>query len=112
MTLIGWEVAGLAGALVATLAICLPMSVVVYLVYGHWEAFRAARWRQAVQIGVAPLAVGLIFSVRCWSGNRPGWGGPGGGASCLRSPGSAWGRSITYCGASRQGRCWGFAGFV
>ena len=28
VTLIGWQVAGLAGALIATLAMCLPMSVV------------------------------------------------------------------------------------
>ena len=31
VTLIGWEVAGLAGALAATAAMCLPMSVLIYL---------------------------------------------------------------------------------
>ena len=62
VTLIGWEVAGLAGALVATLAMCLPMSVVIYLLFRHWERFRGAPWQQAVQVGVAPLAVGLVLS--------------------------------------------------
>lgn len=62
LTLIGWEVAGLAGAVAGTLAVCTPMSVVIYFLYGHWERFRGARWQQAVQIGVAPLAVGLILS--------------------------------------------------
>ncbi|MGE5385224.1 MAG: chromate transporter [Betaproteobacteria bacterium] len=62
LTLIGWEVAGLAGALAATIALCLPMSVAIFLLFRHWERFRGRRWQQAVQIGVAPLAVGLILS--------------------------------------------------
>jgi chromate transporter len=62
VTLIGWEVAGLAGALAATLAMCLPMSVVIYLLIDRWESFSGRRWQKAVSIGVAPLAVGLIFS--------------------------------------------------
>lgn len=62
VTLIGWQVAGLAGALAATLAMCLPMSVVIYLLYDRWEGFAGKRWQRAVQLGVAPLAVGLVFS--------------------------------------------------
>ncbi len=62
VTLIGWEVAGLAGALAATLAMCLPMSVLIYLLIDRWEGFAGKRWQQAVSIGVAPLAVGLVFS--------------------------------------------------
>jgi len=41
---------------------CLPMSVVIYLLYDRWESFAGKRWQRAIQIGVAPLAVGLIFS--------------------------------------------------
>jgi chromate transporter len=62
VTLIGWEIAGLAGALMATLAMCLPMSVVIYLLIDRWESFAGARWQKAISLGVAPLAVGLIFS--------------------------------------------------
>jgi chromate transporter len=62
VTLIGWEVAGLAGALAATLAMCLPMSVVIYLLIDRWHGFAGKRWQQAVSVGVAPLAVGLVFS--------------------------------------------------
>ena len=62
LTLIGWEVAGLAGALAATAALCAPMSIVIFFLFRHWERFRGARWQLAVQLGVAPLAVGLIFS--------------------------------------------------
>jgi chromate transporter len=62
VTLIGWKIAGLAGALMATLAMCLPMSVVIYLLIDRWESFAGARWQKAISLGVAPLAVGLIFS--------------------------------------------------
>lgn len=62
VTLIGWEVAGLAGALATTLAMCLPMSILIYLLIDRWERFSGKRWQKAVSIGVAPLAVGLIFS--------------------------------------------------
>lgn len=62
VTLIGWEVAGLAGALAATLGMCLPMSVLIYLLIDRWESFAGRRWQKAISLGVAPLAVGLIFS--------------------------------------------------
>lgn len=62
VTLIGWKVAGLAGALAATVAMCLPMSVLIYLLIDRWESFAGKRWQKAISIGVSPLAVGLIFS--------------------------------------------------
>lgn len=77
VTLIGWEVAGIAGAILATVAMCLPMSVVIYFLIPRWERFRGARWQQAVQLGVAPLAVGLVFSGATLIGTGAGlaWGG-------------------------------------
>jgi chromate transporter len=62
VTLIGWKVAGLAGALATTLAMCLPMSVLIYLLIDRWESFAGKRWQKAISLGVAPLAVGLVFS--------------------------------------------------
>jgi chromate transporter len=59
-SLVGWKVAGLPGALAATLGFCLPMSLVIFYLFKHWERFRDAPWRAAVQTGVAPLAVGLV----------------------------------------------------
>jgi chromate transporter len=78
VTLIGWKVAGLAGALAATLAMCLPMSVLIYLLIERWESFAGKRWQKAVSLGVAPLAVGLVFSgatlIAQSAGLRPaGW---------------------------------------
>ena len=77
VTLIGWKVAGLAGALAATLAMCLPMSVVIYLLIDRWEGFAGARWQKAISLGVAPLAVGLVFSGATLIAQAAGlaWGG-------------------------------------
>lgn len=83
VTLIGWEIAGLAGALVATLAMCLPMSIVIYLLFRHWERFRGARWQQAVQIGVGPLAVGLVCSGATLIGSGAGLGPAGWAVAAL-----------------------------
>lgn len=62
VTLIGWKVAGLFGALAATLGLCLPMSIIIYLFIDRWEKCSGWRWQKAVSLGIAPLAVGLIFS--------------------------------------------------
>ena len=60
--LVGWKVAGLAGALTATLAMVGPSCVLTCLVAGAWDRFREANWRRVVQLGVAPLTVGLMLS--------------------------------------------------
>jgi len=62
VTLIGYSVAGLAGALVATLAMCGPTCVIAYYVGRTWDRFRDARWRIAIQAGLVPISVGLIAS--------------------------------------------------
>jgi chromate transporter len=59
-TLIGYHVAGIPGALVATFGMCGPSSVLAYFVSGTWERFKDARWRIAVQNGLIPVSVGLI----------------------------------------------------
>ncbi len=60
VTLIGWEVAGLAGALTATLAMIGPTSVLAYFAGRLWHRFRGARWRIAIQAGITPVTVGLV----------------------------------------------------
>ncbi len=62
VTLVGWQVAGLAGALVATGAFVLPAGVLTYVVAGVWERFREARWRRVVQAGLTPVTVGLVIA--------------------------------------------------
>lgn len=76
VSLIGWKVAGIPGAIVTTLAMSLPMSIVLAMLMTRWERFRGARWQQAIQFGVAPLAIGLVLSsgwlIGTSSGLHPG----------------------------------------
>src|SRR6202012_3635473 len=60
--LIGWQVAGLAGAIVATLAISVPAGTCAFIIGGVWHRFRNAPWRKATQTGLAPITIGLVFS--------------------------------------------------
>jgi chromate transporter len=60
--LIGWQVAGALGAITATLAIIVPAGAMAFIVGGLWHRFRNAPWRRAVQTGLAPVTIGLVFS--------------------------------------------------
>ena len=62
VSVIGWKVYGFIGALVATLALCLPSSVLTYGVSHVWNRFRDAPLRAAIQRGLAPVTVGLILA--------------------------------------------------
>jgi chromate transporter len=61
-TLIGWQVAGLGGAIVASLAIYLPSSALVYGASHVWSRHRGKRWHTALQDGLTPLGVGLLLA--------------------------------------------------
>ena len=61
-SLVGWKVAGLAGALVALAAICGPAAVIAWWVADLWQKYRDAPWRVALQRAISPLVVGLILS--------------------------------------------------
>jgi chromate transporter len=60
--LIGWQVAGALGAITATLAIIVPAGTMAFIVGGVWHRFRNAPWRRAMQTGLAPVTIGLVFS--------------------------------------------------
>lgn len=62
VSVIGWKVYGILGALVATLALCLPSSVLTYGIAQVWNRFRDAPLRRAIQRGLAPVTVGLILA--------------------------------------------------
>lgn len=76
VSLIGWKVAGLAGALVALFAVCGPAAVLAWWVTDLWERFKGSPWRSAIQKSIAPLVVGLILSggyVLATPGGTPDW---------------------------------------
>jgi chromate transporter len=60
--LIGWKVAGVAGALAASAALYLPSSLLVYAVARVWGRWRGTVWHAAVERGLMPIAAGLMLS--------------------------------------------------
>jgi len=59
-TLIGYHIAGVAGALVTTFAMCGPTAVLAYFFGRVWDRCKDAPWRRAVQAGLVPISVGLV----------------------------------------------------
>ena len=60
VTLIGYHVARVSGALVTTLAMCGPTAILAQFLGRIWDRFKDAPWRIAVQNGVTPISVGLV----------------------------------------------------
>ncbi|WP_439599210.1 chromate transporter [Falsiroseomonas sp.] len=60
--LIGWHVAGIAGMLVATLAMTGPAGLLAFGFSRMRSRLAGARWLRVTERGLVPVAVGLIFS--------------------------------------------------
>ncbi|MBR0869300.1 chromate transporter [Bradyrhizobium tropiciagri] len=60
VTLIGYSVAGIGGALAATVAMCGPTALLAYYVSRFLERSRHARWPAIVQAALVPLSIGLM----------------------------------------------------
>ena len=62
VALVGWKVTGVIGALVATIAVCGPSSIVCYVAWQSLDRLRESRVRAVIQRALAPLAIGLILA--------------------------------------------------
>ncbi|MGH7715731.1 MAG: chromate transporter [Vulcanimicrobiaceae bacterium] len=62
VALIGFHVAGIIGVIVASLAIFVPTSVILYVLAHVWRYYRDASWQRAIERGLAPVAAGLILA--------------------------------------------------
>ena len=60
VTLIGYSVAGLAGAAIATIAMCGPTAALAYVVSRWLSNARGARWPAVLQSALVPLSIGLM----------------------------------------------------
>jgi chromate transporter len=60
VTLIGYSVAGIAGALAATLAMCGPTALLAYYVSRLLTRSRHSRWPAIIQAALVPLSIGLM----------------------------------------------------
>lgn len=60
VTLIGYVVAGVTGAVVATVAMCGPTAALAYVVSRWLANSRYARWPAILQAALVPLSIGLM----------------------------------------------------
>lgn len=60
VTLIGFAVAGLSGAIAATLAMCLPTAVLALYVSRLLARAAGSRWPAIIQAALVPLSIGLM----------------------------------------------------
>ena len=60
VTLIGYSVAGIAGALAATLAMCGPTAILAYYVSHFLTRSSQSRWPAIIQAALVPLSIGLM----------------------------------------------------
>jgi chromate transporter len=62
VTLLGWQVAGAWGAVIATAAMFLPASLMIYVVANLYDRYQGARFLTALTAGLRPIGAGLILS--------------------------------------------------
>jgi len=62
VTLIGWQVGGLSGALVSTLAIFGPAALLMYGIAHVWKKYQGTDWQLAIEAGLRPVAAGMMLS--------------------------------------------------
>jgi chromate transporter len=60
VTLIGYAVAGVAGAVGATVAMCVPTAILAYFVSRRLSRSSASRWPAVIQAALVPLSIGLM----------------------------------------------------
>src|SRR6266851_2614207 len=62
MSLIGWKVGGLTGALACAVATCGPSCTVAFVAFRLGHRFRDAPWQQIVRRGLVPVTVGIVIA--------------------------------------------------
>lgn len=62
MALVGWKVAGVAGAIAGAGATAIPPCTMYFLGYRFWRRFEGATWQHVARASLAPLTCGLVIA--------------------------------------------------
>jgi chromate transporter len=62
MSLVGWKVWGLPGAVTSAFATFGPPCVMYFAAYRVWDRFRDAPWQRVVRLGLVPVVMGLVIA--------------------------------------------------
>jgi chromate transporter len=65
VSLIGWKLAGITGAIACTIGMCGPSSLLAFSIGKLWDRFSQSPWRLAIERGLAPITIGLILGSGC-----------------------------------------------
>ncbi|SPF36413.1 Chromate transporter family protein [Candidatus Desulfosporosinus infrequens] len=68
---IGFKVAGILGALIATLALCLPSFIASVIITKFYTQFKNNKYINALLMGVRPAVLGLLISAAYIIGIKP-----------------------------------------
>jgi len=60
--LIGWNAFGLAGALLATLAVCWPSCILIFYLQRYLAKLKHLQWKKTIEYSASALAVGLVLA--------------------------------------------------
>jgi chromate transporter len=111
VTLIGYSVAGVTGALVATLAMCAPTAILAYYVSRFLARSSHSRWPAIIQAALVPLSIGLMGAsglILAQTADRT-WVA---GLLTAMAAGLAFATRINPFWMLLAGACLGFAGFI
>jgi chromate transporter len=111
VTLIGYSVAGVTGALVATLAMCAPTAILAYYVSRFLARSSHSRWPAIIQAALVPLSIGLMGAsglILAQTADRT-WVA---GLFTAMVAGLAFATRINPFWMLLAGACLGFAGFI
>ncbi len=111
VTLIGYQVAGVLGAAIATTAMCGPSAVLAYTVGRIFTRSSDARWPALVQAALVPVSIGLMAAsglILAWASDTS-WAAAfiTGGAAVL-----AFTTRLNPLWLLVAGACLGFAGVI
>jgi chromate transporter len=62
VTLIGYKVAGIAGAIAVLIAFFVPASILTFGANRLWHRFSRWPWRESIRRGLGPVTVGLMIA--------------------------------------------------
>jgi chromate transporter len=62
VSVIGYRVAGYAGAVAAIVGFFLPAGLIMFFCGRIWDRFADSPWKVAIQRGLAPLTIGLMLA--------------------------------------------------
>ena len=93
VTLIGWKLAGWTGALVATIAIFLPSSLLCWRVAKVWNRHRGTPLHRALEAGLLPIGTGLTIAGAIITQHTSGTGAAGWVLACAAAAVLVW-RSV------------------